>query len=93
VRDLTVFSPRQGPRRLSAFSHPSLLRAGHTIVRHVNKKNQEREESVTDMGFIPLSERRSIDLNDSTLDKGICSDEFVVRRIIYLRTHNRGNVQ
>jgi hypothetical protein len=30
------------------------------------------------MGFIPLAERGSINLDDSTLDKRVGSDKFVV---------------
>jgi hypothetical protein len=31
--------------------------------------------------FIPLPERRSIDLDDGALGQGVCSDEFVVGRM------------
>lgn len=35
------------------------------------------------MGFVPLSERSGINLNDSTLDECVCSDQFVVRGVVY----------
>jgi hypothetical protein len=37
------------------------------------------------VGFVPLSEWSRIDLDDGTLDKGVCSDQLVVGGVIYLR--------
>jgi len=34
------------------------------------------------VSLIPLTERGSIDLDDSILDKGVCSDELIVRGIV-----------
>jgi len=36
------------------------------------------------MGFIPLTEGGSINLDDSTLDKSVCSNKFVVGGVIHL---------
>jgi hypothetical protein len=39
------------------------------------------------MGLIPLPERSSIDLDDCALDKGVCSDKFVVGSVVNLEDH------
>lgn len=39
---------------------------------------------MTHMGLVPLTERMSIDLNDSTLDEGIRPDQFVVGSVVDL---------
>ena len=36
------------------------------------------------MGLVPLPERSGIDLDDSTLDESVRSDEFIVRRVVNL---------
>jgi hypothetical protein len=37
------------------------------------------------MCFIPLPERRRINLNDGALDEGVGPDQLVVRSIVYLQ--------
>jgi hypothetical protein len=37
------------------------------------------------MGLIPLSERRRIDLNDSSLDERVGPDQLVVRSVVHLQ--------
>jgi len=34
------------------------------------------------VGLVPLSERCSVDLNDGSLDEGVCSDKLVVGRVV-----------
>ena len=41
-------------------------------------------ENQTYVGFIPLAERRSINLNDSTFDKCVGSNELVIGGVVYL---------
>jgi hypothetical protein len=41
-------------------------------------------KSGTYMGFVPLSERRRIDLDDSPLDERVGSDQLVVRGVVHL---------
>ena len=36
------------------------------------------------MRLVPLAERRSVDLDDRTLDERVCADEFVVRCVVDL---------
>lgn len=38
----------------------------------------------TYVGFIPLPERSSVDLDDSSLDEGVCSDKFVIGSVVNL---------
>ena len=45
------------------------------------------------MGFIPLSKRRGIDLDDGTLDECVCADKFVVRGVVHLHSPKYQNRQ
>ena len=36
------------------------------------------------MGLIPLPERSSIDLDDSTLNEGVCPDKLIVGSVVNL---------
>lgn len=36
------------------------------------------------MGFVPLSERRRINLDDSSLDECVGPDQLVVRSVVHL---------
>lgn len=42
----------------------------------------------TYMGFVPLAEGRSIDLDDGALHKGVCPDKLVVRGVVHLATNH-----
>lgn len=49
------------------------------------ERGSDSEVMCTYVSLIPLAEGRSIDLDDSVLDKGVRPDKLVVRGIVNLR--------